>query len=72
MANKSNGSKRVPDAGNPLGTPDWEHTCFGEQGDNVEIKVYGSKLVIEVDLSKRGALSKSGKSFNIGTTRDGS
>jgi hypothetical protein len=35
---------------------------------NVNIKVVGSKLVIEVDCSKSGVPSKSGKSEVIATT----
>ncbi len=36
---------------------------------NVEMKVEGEKLHIEVDLSQEGEVSSSGKSLVIGTTK---
>ena len=37
-------------------------------GENVSYKVTGNKLVIEVDLSHRGALSASGKTIRVAST----
>ena len=36
--------------------------------NNVNMKIEGNKLVIEVDITKSGTVSKSGKSEVIGTT----
>ena len=36
--------------------------------DNVKFSTDGTKLVIEVDLAKRGELSASGKTIRIGST----
>jgi hypothetical protein len=35
---------------------------------NIKTKVEGSKLIIEIDLTKREGRSKSGKNFIIATT----
>lgn len=37
-------------------------------GENVSYKVAGNKLVIEIDLSHRGALSASGKTVRVAST----
>lgn len=37
-------------------------------GNNVTVDVKGSKLLIEVDLDKRGGASKSGKNLIIAST----
>jgi hypothetical protein len=36
---------------------------------NVEMKIVGSKLVIEVDLSKKSGPSKSGKTVMVASTQ---
>lgn len=36
--------------------------------NNIKTKIDGNKLIIEVDLTKKGAASKSGKSVVIATT----
>lgn len=37
-------------------------------GQNIKAEIKGDKLIIEVDLSKRGGPSRSGKSITIATT----
>jgi hypothetical protein len=44
--------------------PTWEHTCQA----NCDVKVFGNKMVITVDLSKDLGASKSGKTRTVGTT----
>lgn len=38
-------------------------------GDNIEASVKGNILTLTIDMSKRGELSKSGKSISIASTR---
>jgi len=38
-------------------------------GENIETQVKGNILTITVDLSKRGDVSKSGKSVTVASTR---
>ena len=35
---------------------------------NVKMSVKGTTLILEIDLSQEGALSSTGKSFNVATT----
>ena len=37
--------------------------------DNIKLAVKGKKLIVEIDISKKGVLSKSGKSMVIASTR---
>ena len=37
-------------------------------GENVTYSVQGDKLVIEIDLSHRGGVSKSGKTIRVAST----